>query len=351
MATLNQPRNTTNYVITGTDTFRLASKMVTLKFTAPPRAGKVGANLQNIEKSLREIYIPDEGQIFVQVDQSGAEALIVAYLCRHGNFRDLFLSGIKSHCYVALHVFADVWQKELKDSPIDVKGLCKLPIRELGSNPDWKIVDKIIRKSDGWPAERRYYYISKQICHASNYGMKAGMFQLNTLEKSRGKIVISKKDAEYYLSTYHSLFPEIHSWHNDVLNQLMAARTLYNLFGFPREFWFPDTNVPEEILKAAYAFVPQSTVACITRRAYILLDEYIKLHNLQWSLLADTHDSYMAQCPIGEEAECGRVMQEFMNVELVGLDGTKFNMKSEAKAGYNWNDYKQGKNENGLKEL
>lgn len=655
---LKLPRNSTNYVISGTDSFRLSSKMITLRFTNPPREGKCGGNLQNLEKSMRQIYIPDDGYIFVQSDQSGAEALVVAYLCQHGNFRELFLNGIKSHCYVALQVFADVWQEHLANSPINVRELCELPIKELAKNPDWKIVDKLIRQSDGWPAERRFYYIAKQICHAcvdqstevltqtgwkkvlnisdtesimvynqqtrdlffeiprqwhrlqnsddsmirvdtpysdalvtsnhrvlfsdngreqvrvaedlvnnrtikipicgryskhseksmkdlnmlklaiaiqadghlrkygwcmfslqkerkitrllnlldslnlsykikklrgktfitfyihagfyevnyidwatktfninllqfnleqlnealnelvywdgsstsnrlryfsnnkqnidvfhtiahlvdrrasvvrwpphglcltmtktgfakyskltkrikkepypvknvycptvstgfflirrngkisitgnSNYGMKAGMFQLNTLEKSKGKIVISKADAERYLSAYHSLFPEIHRWHKYVLDQLYEFRTLYNLFGHPREFWFPDRNVPDDILKKAYAFVPQSTVAIITRQAFINLYEYIEANNLDWCLLADTHDSYMAECPIGQEHELAKKMTEFINVELTGLDGCKFRMKSEACVGYNWAPFNEIKNPKGLKEL
>lgn len=349
---LDQPRNSTNYNVPGTDTFRLGSRMLTLKLTRPPRLGKCGSNLQNIEKSLRVVYIPDTGKIFVQVDQSGAEALIVAYLCRHGNFRDLFIHGVKPHCYVALHVFAKVWEEECKNTGANIRELCDTPVQQLTANPHWKTVDKVIRSSDGWPSERRYYYISKQICHASNYGMKAGMFQLNTLEKSRGKIVISKKDAEYYLSTYHGLFPEIHHWHFAVLNQLSKTRTLYNLFGHPREFWYPSEEPPEQLLNKAYAFIPQSTVGTITNIAYTRLQGYIESNNLAWDLLANTHDSYLVQCPIGEEREAATIMSNFINMEMVApSDGTKFKMKSEAQAGYNWCPAGKDKNLNGLREI
>lgn len=661
---LNHPRNSTNYNIAGTDTFRLGSRMLTIKLTRPKREGQVGSNLQNIEKGMRHIYIPDDGYIFTQVDQSGAEALIVAYLCKHGNFRDLFLNAVKPHCYVALHVFSSVWQKELEHTGVNIRELVDSPINALTSNPHWRAVDKVIKKSDENPPERRYYYISKQICHASvdsltevltpngwikvshitddksimiydkeskklsfeqpsnwsrysnssdslirikapyvdqfvthnhrvlfadngreqirfaeqllgnktikipftgtysgdvkisnevlrlcaaiqadgslriknnyvifhlkkkrkaqrikdilirlgitykyklinrleglshrflfylpqsikqlnfidwntktfnfnllslcfenlnclmeelqhwdgssssnriryfssnldninlfhtiahitnrrasivdwpsnsklpckcltyykmgyyrysklterivkepyplkdvycptvstgfflirrygkisitgnsNYGMKSGMFQLNTLEKSKGKIVISKEEAERYLSTYHSLFPEIHHWHRVVEDQLHKTRTLYNLFGHPRMFWYPSVEPPMDILKKAYAFVPQSTVAMITRLAYTDMQNYIEDNNLDWHLMADTHDSYMVMSPIGTERDVASVMQRFINRQLTGPDSSVFYMKSEAQSGYNWSPAKKGINENGLKEI
>lgn len=70
-------RSSCTYKISGTKTFRLSSSKI---------LGHWGENLQNKEKGMRVMYIPDDGKIFVQVDQSGAEALIVAYLCRNANF-------------------------------------------------------------------------------------------------------------------------------------------------------------------------------------------------------------------------------------------------------------------------
>jgi DNA polymerase I-like protein with 3'-5' exonuclease and polymerase domains len=336
------PRNTTLYKISGTITFRLAS--------AKTIDGK-GTNLQNIEKSMRKIYIPDEGKIFCQVDQSGAEALIVAYLCRDGQFRSLFLNGVKPHVFVALHLFADKWQEHLKydgiDTKVDIDELCKTPIPELKFHPQWKMVDKLIKSSDNWPASQRYYYIAKQVCHSSNYGIKASAFQLNTLDKSKGKIALTKKQAETYLSFYHELFPELRAWHREVENQLYACRTLYNLQGFPRYF---SCVIDERMLKEAYAFIPQSTVGTITNTAYTNLQNFIEKSGLKWDLLANTHDSYLVQCPVGEEGQCVSMMKEFINQKLTSPRGEPFNMKSEAAVGFNWAPAKES-NPNGLKEL
>lgn len=339
------PRNSTNYVISGTKTFRLGSRKI---------LGKYGSNLQNVEKGMRALYIPDPGKVFVQVDQSGAEALIVAYLCRQGNFRDLFTQGVKPHVFVGLHVFKEQWKDYFRATGIsdipDIDEMCTLPIILLKKHKDFLLVDKVIKSSDNWPAQKRYYYIAKMICHASNYGMRASAFQLNVLEKSRGKIALSKKEAENYLTVYHTLFPEIHEWHREVERQLQETAIIYNLFGYPKSFFYPSVNPPDNILKDAYAQCPQSTVGCITHIAYTAMYDWILSNSCAWDLLANTHDSYLVQCPEAEYRECAKKAQEFMNQELISPRGERFKMKSEAQWGYNWAP-KTEKNMEGLREV
>lgn len=365
------PRNSTNYVISGTKTFRLGSRKILRKW---------GTNLQNIEKGMRAMYIPDPGKVFVQVDQSGAEALIVAYLCRQGNFRDLFTQGVKPHVFVGLHVFKEQWKDYFRATGIsdipDIDEMCTLPIVLLKKHKDFLLVDKVIKSSDNWPAQKRYYYIAKMICHASNYGMRASAFQLNVLEKSRGKIALSKKEAENYLTVYHTLFPEIHEWHREVERQLQETAIIYNLFGYPKSFFYPSVNPPDNILKDAYAQCPQSTVGCITHIEFTDEYNFIEItnrintvHQLPkikecvqealdrfgsnqrlWDLLANTHDSTLSQCPDNEYKNCAEVKQFFMNQELISPRGERFKMKSETQWGYNWAP-KTEKNLEGLREV
>ena len=98
--------------------------------------------MQNFPKDLRKLFIPDEGKVFIQVDQSGAEALVVSYLCTEGNFRSLFLHGIKSHVYVALRLFADVWSSEMGRS---VDEFCTAPIDKVATLKGWADLDKVIK--------------------------------------------------------------------------------------------------------------------------------------------------------------------------------------------------------------
>lgn len=335
MILLQSPRTTTLYKLAGTETFRASSS----KFFG------YGGNLQNIEKSARGMYWADDGKVLVQVDQSGAEALIVSYLCRPGKYRELFLNSVKPHVFVAMNVFLDKWKVICKD--LDVESFVNTPIAELKKKQGWNDLDKVIKSSDNWSASERYYFIAKMIVHASSYGMKGPTFQLNVLEKSRGQVVLTKSQADHYLMGFHSVFPEIHEWHNWVLQELRATGCLRNLFGFPR----PLTGVLDDRdYKEWLAFCPQSTVGCITHIACAALQKFIQASGRDWDLLGNCHDSYLAQCPAGEEKELTAKMLEFMCQDLTSFRGEKFRMKAEAQIGRNWAPQKES-NPEGLVEV
>lgn len=329
------------YKLTGTETFRLASS----------KLFDYGTNMQNWSKELRKLVIADEDKVLVQVDQAGAEALVVAYLCEYGNFRELFLSGVKSHVFVALRVFAEVWRNKLsnetRNGEVDFETMLTASPGKVRDCHGWKLVDDIIKASDGWQPSERYYYIAKMICHAANYGMKAPAFQINVLQKSEGKIALSKQEAEEYLETYHELFPEIREWHRWTEAKLSTTRVLRNLQGYPRVFV---TAWNDTIIKEALAFTPQSTVGTITNIAYNRLQEYIEENKLHWDLLNNCHDSYLAQVPKDEAQKAAKVMVDFMEQDLVSPRNEKFKMKAAASIGHNWGSYSKY-NLEGMKEI
>lgn len=321
-------RLTSQDLPSGTDTFRLASRQV---------FGKWGTNKQNIEKALRRVCIADEGKTLLQKDQIGAEAVIVAYLCQRGNYRLMMEQGIKAHVYVALHVFSEVWRAKLKR---DMGPYVFASLDKLTSIEGWPEVDALIKSSDNWPASERYYYIAKMICHASNYGMKAPTFQLNVLDKSEGTIVLGKRQAEYYLATYHALFPEIQSWHTEVRAQLAQDNTLYNLFGDRRIFY---GNWGDDLFKKAYAFVPQSTVGMITNRCTIALQEMLDRGEHQEhgiDILANGHDAILVQCLEGHEHQVNDIITPLINVKFTVRPDSEFTMRSDCQVGHDWYNLK-----------
>lgn len=332
------PRNSTCYKIAGTETFRLASSQILKTW---------GANLQNVEKGVRRIYEADPGYKFIQVDQSGAEALIVAYISPKGPYRELFEVGVKPHTFVALHVFADVWRKKFPRKDVVEKALAA-KVCELKAIDGWKELDDMIKSSDNWPSDQRYYYLGKKIVHASSYGMRANTFVLSILKDSGGTVVLTSKEAESYLAMFHNLFPEITRWHYAVQAQIKKDRTLRNLFGYPRLF---TGFIGDADYKECYAFVPQSTVGTITNIAFTELQTYIEDNACDWHLLANTHDSYMLEVPDAEVAKAVSIAKFFMEKELVAPDKTLFRMRSEAGVGRNWAPWKKGSNEDGLKEF
>lgn len=367
-------RVSTTYKLAGPKTFRRASTAILDKW---------GTNLQNAEKSIRSIYLPDgyneefKGRckyyletgdysvfndeeletirIFINRDQAGAEALIVAYECDPLDYRKLFIHGVKPHVYVALKLFLDVWKAKVKEYKVavsedDIDILNVTPIENLKNNPAWKPLDSLIKKSDNWSASERYYYLAKQTCHSANYGIEGGMFQMNILEKSGGKISLAREDATMFLDVYRGLFPEIPERNNRIRRQVETNKVLFNLFGFP--YYITNYNIIESTFKEYYAWSAQSTVGEITRIAFTNLQEYIWDTHKRWDVLQDNHDSYLCQCRLQEVKECMQKMGEFMNIPLVSpADGAKFNMRSEAQIGFNWGPHKDGVNDLGLREI
>lgn len=269
-------------------------------------------------------------RVFVQVDQSGAEALAVSYLCRHGKFRDLFLHGVKPHVFVALHVFAEQWSKmtELVDSNTLIRALVAEP-KDLKNVEGWKKLDAVIKDSDNWEPAKRYYFIAKMICHAANYGMTARTFRINVLQKSDGAIAKSVPECEAMLTKYHNLFPEIRVWHSDVVAEVMRTSMLRNLFGHPRVFTGPKD---QSSYKEWYAYIPQSTIGQITNYAFTEAQEEIfaGMHPPDIDILENNHDSILAQCLPENKIYTGNLLSSKLNRALVSPRGEQFKMKSEA---------------------
>ena len=316
-------RITTGYNLAGTTTYRLASRRL---------LGKWGTNVQNIPKKLRRLFIADKGKVLMQVDQSGAEAMVVGYLCVPGNFRTLFLEGIKSHVFVAMRLFSDVWEAELGRS---MDEFCAAPVNQLKHINGWKELDALIKSSDDWPANRRYYFMAKMVCHASNYGMKAPTFRINMLQKSQGAIALENKEAKRFLATYHKLFPEISQWQNETISTLKRTKMLKNLFGYPRTF---TGFLDESMYKEAYAFVPQSTVGCITNLAFVELQNRQDLMDMGVDVLQNNHDSVLLQCHEKDVPFVAKEAMKHMNRNLVSPRGEPFQMRSEALVGHNWKE-------------
>ena len=322
-------RATTGWKLAGTATLRLSSAKL---------LGNWGTNIQNPNKKTLQIFTADEGKEFGQVDQAGAEALIVAYLTIGKKFRELFLQGIKSHNYVALDIFNPIWKVSFPEA----KYWLELPPAELKKEKRWPEFLKMIKEDE------KRYYMAKKTCHASNYAMEAKTFALNILKDSEGKTVLSEKEAAKLLDSYHKLFPEIRVWHLKVQQQLTETRTLRNLFGHPRFF---TGNLNHDTWQKAYAFVPQSTVGTITNYAFNKTHDFILKNNLPWDLLNNKHDSLLVQFPEGEAREGIKIIQGFLEQDLVSPRGEKFKMKSEASIGKNWAKYHKDYNPEGLKDV
>ncbi len=325
----NLPRNSCAWGIGTAKSFRNESKSILSTY---------GTNLQNPSDSICSLYIPDDGKIFVQADCAGAEALIVAYLCRPGNFRELFIQGIKPHIFVAMHIFSEYWTDTLK---IDIKPYLAATVGELKTLSRWKELSNAIKHDE------MRYFMGKKSCHSFNYGKMPQTFIFDILKETEGKILITKEESEHFHGTYHRIFPEIGEWQREQKNYLYKNRTLRNLQGFPTTLYGAYTD---KFFREAISWIPQSTVGCITNTALANIQAFIETNNKDWDVLNNKHDSILIQVPVGQEQIAARTLSDTLEQTLKAPRGEVFTMKSEVSVGMNWGHFNSKTNPDGLKE-
>jgi DNA polymerase I-like protein with 3'-5' exonuclease and polymerase domains len=328
-----------------TEMHRLNSRAL-LKFGA--KTG-YGTNVQNFNKHIRQVIEAPAGFKLIQVDQAGADALIVAYLCRNARFRSLFLNKIKPHVYVAMRIAPKNWAEKL--GLPDIADYLNSPIAELKNLRYWKDLETVIKDSDNESnPQKRFYYIGKTCCHLLNYDAKPQQFQLTALIKSEGALAFTTAQANFYHKLYREeLFPEIGDFHVETVKALaMNGRILRNLFGYPRVF---NGAWDRETFKQAYAYVPQSTVACITLLAQTEITDRLDRREELFkdvSLLQNNHDSLLLMAPDEKAEEVAKVAAAHMTRDLVSLRGEQFRMGVGIQIGQNWSPADKIKNPNGL---
>ena len=260
-----------SYAITGAETGRISSRETPLG---------TGTNLQNVPSGVaRAMVVPDDGLVFVSADLSQAEARVVAYLAHETRLIDVFQSGGDVHRRNAAAIFA--------------------------------------RLEDTVTPEQRY--LAKRVVHASHYGMGPQKFA-----RVAG---LPRLQAQALLNRYFSTYPRLKVWHLAVEDQLRRSRTLHTPLGWRRQFlgvW------GDELLREAYAFVPQSTVADILNDGLIAYEQ-----ERPGETLLQIHDSLIVQVPPELVPRASEALQRCLTRPLQ-IDGQSCTIPVDVKVGDTW---------------
>lgn len=175
----------------------------------------------------------------------------------------------------------------------------------------------------------------KKSNHGLNYDMKYKRFALEN--------EIPETDAKRICEAYiRDAYPGIPRWHEEIREQLKRDRTLVNPFGRKvrlLEQW------GEDLFKAGYSFIPQSTVFDITRRAMILAYRDWSPLFEPMEILGQVHDSILFQYPERDLTAAAvfsmTIALNYMRPEIE-LRGRPFRLNVDAKTGYRWGNSMQG---------
>lgn len=260
-----------------------------------------GTNLQNIPirseegQGIRQMFLADEGKVFVYRDFSQAEARIVAY---------------QSTAQGLIELFED-------------------PARDVHTENASRIFS---RSLDSITETERYQ--AKRVVHASNYGMgPARLVQVVNEEAAVTGISITFPQAKTLIDRYFMLYPEIREvfW-SEVEREMRYSRTLNTPFGRKRQFF---GRWDEKLMREAYSYIPQSTVGDLGVIALTRCYEEVERVVDGAECMLQVHDSVMMQCYPQDVERVAGMMAEAMNIPITIKDKT-FVIPSDCKVGLNW---------------
>jgi uracil-DNA glycosylase family 4 len=313
----------TSYRIAGTETGRSSTALL-----GPPlRVSKCGLSFQTMSKhgdvgsDFRSMFVPPPGMIFINVDQSQAEARIVALLSEDYDLLELF------DC-IDIHKLTFAIGQEL---PIIRKASNARKAIELRDEVNESL--KLITKDER--------FVGKGLRHAGNYdmGKRKYMLKLNTDARRFGiPISISEWRAGQQLDRFHAFSPKIRMvFHTQIRECIENNRLLIRPDGSKRFF---HERIGPDLYREAYADIPQHTVAHQTKRAMLLLKKEIP--DLQ--IVLEAHDAFLIQCPEKDADVVAELAKKFMSLPIdfseCSLKRSKIVIPADVEFGYNYAEMK-----------
>ena len=297
----------TSYNIAGTSTGRWSSSFSEFG---------TGGNLQNVEESLRSIFIADPGMKFAKFDAKSGESYCVGAI-EWNLFNDgLYLDAVESgdvHTAVARICWPDLpWTGVLKRD------------KDIAEQPYYR--------------HYTYRFMCKKLGHGSNYGGKPATLS------AQAKLPLGVVEA--FQPKYFRAFPAHQQWQSHVDSNLRRNGTLTSLTGRKRQFWGRRND--ESVLREAIAYDPQCSLADIVNSAMLRI----------WSardaaVVFQDHDAITITYPEAHEDHIIPLIQTQLLQSIPLKNGRNMTIPYDCKTGWNKGDWDKDdptKNPDGLKD-
>lgn len=297
-------RMRTSYNIAGTETGRFSSSFSEFG---------TGGNLQNVEESLRSIFVADPGYKFCKLDAKSGESYVVGgiewNLFKDGRYLDAVQSG-DIHTTVARICWPQLpWTGDLVND------------KQVAEQPYYR--------------HYTYRFMCKKLGHGSNYdGMPATLSAQTKLPES----VVAAFQPKYF-----EAFPAHLDWHKYVSGELRSRGFLITLAG--RKRWFLGRRSDPATLREAIAYDPQGSLADIVNRGMLRCWRERKA-----ILMMHDHDATTWMYPAEREDEVVPWLRENLVYEIPLAHGRTLAIPYDFKTGWNKSDYDSEKNPDGLRD-
>ena len=265
--------------------------------TATGRISSTDPNLQNIPtrdeigKNLRKVFIPKEGNIFIDADYSQIELRILAHISDDENMIYAFNNDEDIHQQVASRVF-------------------NIPIDEVSK-------------------EKR----SK--AKAVNFGIVYGISDFGLSEQ----LGISRKEAKNYIDQYLDKYQGIKQFMEDIV--IKAKEQGYVETLFHRRRYVPEINSNNYMVRQFGSRIAmntpiQGTAADIMKLAMINIYNKLEEQNLQSKIILQVHDELLLEVIPEEKEQVERILKQ----EMENVIELKVPLKADIEEGDNLYDAK-----------
>ena len=281
---LNTKRVHTSFLLAATTTGRLASS---------------NPNLQNIPiksedgKEIRKAFISEKGFTLISADYNQIEMRILADLADVKELKKAFRNNEDIHSLTASQVF----------------------------NIDIKKIDQDTRRK----------------AKAINFGIIYGISQYGLAKQ----IMVSNNEAEQFLKSYFTKFPEIKEYMNSTIKFCRKSGYVNNIFGrrtYIKGINDKNYNVRNFQERAAINAPIQGSASEVMRLAMIRLNKRFKdLKNIQSKVLLQIHDELIFEVPNIELKKISTIIKEEMtSVVNSNLHSFSIPLTVDINSGNNW---------------
>ena len=270
-----------------------------LAATTTGRLASANPNLQNIPiknvegKEIRSAFVADKNSKLISADYSQIEMRILSHMGDVKELKKAFLNKEDIHTLTASQIF----------------------------NISLKQVDEDMRRK----------------AKAINFGIIYGISSYGLAKQ----ISVSNSEAESFLKSYFTKFPEIKDFMNE--NIKLCRKNGYVKTLFDRKCHFPNINDKNHTLRTfqerACINAPiQGTAADLLRLAMIQIDKKIFEKDIQASLLIQVHDELLLECKEKEQAIVQKKVAFEMENASEPLLQFSIPLTVDVKSGKNWSE-------------
>lgn len=283
------------------------------RFSSYASGDDTAANMQNLDPIVRPMFCSDKGMKLFYIDLEQAESRLVG-----AKIWDLFLDG---------------------------KYLDACEHGDLHTTVAKMVWPHIQNRDD---ADTLYYrnfshrFMCKRLGHGlSYYGQPPNMSRETRIPET---IISAFKDR------FFAEFPGIPEWHKWVFQQIASPGYIISMMG--RKRWCFGRKDEDKTLREMIAYDPQESIASILNQGLFRIWWASHRGNgkIPLDIFGQIHDAILGQYPEHLESEILPQILHLIKTPLILRNNREFIIPTEVKVGWNWGEYDNATNIDGLRK-